>query len=390
MGAHTSGTESIADHMEEEMLVQGLSGKRWLVLAIFAVAMFINEVPLFGDFRYVNTGTYIEYFCFFPLFYTSIHWLEEVGLYQTMLFSMVFQTLSVLVAKTAADGRSNGPQTQEVVGEVLSSIAQVYLFNGITKLTGTWFDNRFRPIATAIIIMASSIGQYSLAWISYYYQTKAFDINNTYDVFDAMNDFKTLLFFLNLILTVVIIMFFESKPAEYPTLSQQYYRQKQFEPHLDIKFLLQYKEFKVYAIICGFLFTAINVAQSIPFVMLFVEAQANISVYKTVYLWAPLVFLCGLAASAVILSFFNQTNESYKRYMMLLILVFAASIGLCMFAFLVTSPFIYIVSTLLQSVVCGALKLYLYEFMTEITFPVSPVFALAILNSLSGLLSLLV
>jgi hypothetical protein len=62
-------------------LVQGLSRKRWLILALFMVAIFINEVPLFGDFRYINTGTYIEYFMFFPLFYTSVHWLEEVGFY---------------------------------------------------------------------------------------------------------------------------------------------------------------------------------------------------------------------------------------------------------------------------------------------------------------------
>jgi len=231
------------------------------MLAIFCVAIFINEVPLFGDFRYVNTGTYIEYFAFFPLFYTAVHWLEEVGFYQTMLFSMVFQTLSVLVAKTAAD--TNGAHAEEVVGEVLSSIAQVYLFNGITKFTGTWFDNKFRPIATAIIILFSQAANYSLAWISYYFQTRDItDFNDlNYDVFDAMDDFKAALFFLNLILTIVIIIMYESYPENmYPTLSQQYHRQKMYEPHLDVKYLLQYKEFKVYAIVCGFLLTAINVA----------------------------------------------------------------------------------------------------------------------------------
>ncbi len=82
MGAQTTGTETIVDHMEEDSnMIQGLSPKRWFMLAIFCVAIFINEVPLFSDFRYVNSGTYIEYFAFFPLFYTSVHWLEEVGLY---------------------------------------------------------------------------------------------------------------------------------------------------------------------------------------------------------------------------------------------------------------------------------------------------------------------
>ena len=76
--------------------------------------------------------------------------------------------------------------------------------------------------------------------------------------------------------------------------------------------------------------------------------------------------------------------------MMLLIIIFAGSLGLNMFAFMTKSPFLYIMASLAQAGVCGALKLYLFEFMTEIIFPVSPVFALAILNSLSGLLSLLV
>ena len=75
-----------------------------------------------------------------------------------------------------------------------------------------------------------------------------------------MDDFKAALFFLNLILTVVIIAFFESKPEQFPTLSQQYHRQKMYEPHLDVKYLLKYKEFKLYAVVCGFLLAAINVA----------------------------------------------------------------------------------------------------------------------------------
>ncbi len=107
MGAHTSGTESIVDHMQDEgMIAQGLSHKRWLMLFIFFLAMYINEVPLsastFGASVY--TGSLIEQFMYFPLFYMTVHWLEEVGLYQTMLFAMVFQTFSILISKTADEG----------------------------------------------------------------------------------------------------------------------------------------------------------------------------------------------------------------------------------------------------------------------------------------------
>ncbi len=51
------------------------------------------------------SSDYIEYFLFFPLFYTSIYWLEEVGHYQTVMYSMVFQTVSLLIAKAARDDR---------------------------------------------------------------------------------------------------------------------------------------------------------------------------------------------------------------------------------------------------------------------------------------------
>jgi hypothetical protein len=46
----------------------------------------------------------------------------------------------------------------------------VYLFNGITKFTGAWFDTKFRSIATAVILIAGVLGQYTpmiirLAWL---------------------------------------------------------------------------------------------------------------------------------------------------------------------------------------------------------------------------------
>jgi hypothetical protein len=31
-----------------------------------------------------------------------------------------------------------------------------------------------------------------------------------------------------------------------------------YEPHLDVKYLLNYKEFKIYGIMCGVLLTALN------------------------------------------------------------------------------------------------------------------------------------
>jgi hypothetical protein len=80
------------------------------------------------------------------------------------MFAMVFQTISVLTAKSADDTEA-GDSNREAVAEVLSAIAQVYLFNGITKFTGAWFYTKLRAIATAIILIFGILGQYTPMWI---------------------------------------------------------------------------------------------------------------------------------------------------------------------------------------------------------------------------------
>mgnify|MGYP006967595912 CR=1 FL=1 len=77
---------------------------------------------------------------------------------------MVFQTLAILIAKTAIEGMDGG-SNREFIAEVLGAIAQVYIFNGITKFTGAWFDTKFRSIATAVILIFGVLGQYTPLWI---------------------------------------------------------------------------------------------------------------------------------------------------------------------------------------------------------------------------------
>jgi len=80
---------------------------------------------------------------------------------------------------------------------------------------------------------------------------------------DILDRVKLVIFLLNLVLTIVIMILFESKPQDYPTQSQQYYRSKMYEPHLDVKYLQQYKEFKIFAVVCSFLLAAVNVVPSV-------------------------------------------------------------------------------------------------------------------------------
>jgi hypothetical protein len=59
-------------------------------------------------------------------------------------------------------------------------------------------------------------------------------------------------------------------------------------------------------------------------------------------------------------------------------------------SFLAKSAGFFAFSMIIMQPTCGAFRLFIYEFVTEIIFPVSPGFGLAIMHALSGLLSLLV
>ena len=85
-----------------------------------------------------------------------------------MIYAMVYQSLSILVSKTASQG--DGAQSEEWVGEILSAVAQVYIFNGITKFTSTWFGGKQRAFATAFILMFHVLGNYTPAWIKMVYR----------------------------------------------------------------------------------------------------------------------------------------------------------------------------------------------------------------------------
>ena len=70
--------------------------------------------------------------------------------------------------------------------------------------------------------------------------------------------------------------------------------------------------------------------------------------------------------------------------------LFVISNVLGLISFLAKSPGFFAFCIVILQFVCGAFKLFIYEFVTEIIFPVSPCFGLAIMHALSGLLSLLI
>jgi len=73
-----------------------------------------------------------------------------------------------------------------------------------------------------------------------------------------------------------------------------------------------------------------------------------------------------------------------------LVALFVVSNVLGLISFLAKSAGFFAFCIIILQFVCGAFKLFIYEFVTEIIFPVSPCFGLAIMHALSGLLSLLI
>ena len=77
---------------------------------------------------------------------------------------------------------------------------------------------------------------------------------------------------MNIVLTLAIIAFFQSKPDDYPELSQKYLREKMYEPTLDMKYLLESKEFKTYSLVSAALLVVTTSLTPAMFMFSFVEA----------------------------------------------------------------------------------------------------------------------
>jgi hypothetical protein len=131
----------------------------------------------------------------------------------------------------------------------------------------------------------------------------------------------------NLILMVIILMYFESKPKDYPTASAQYYRSKMYEPHLDMKYLLQYKEFKLYAIMASLMLAAVNCVPIVTTTFSLVEFQTSYGVFLMTAVFNPLITIAGLIICAILLVKFGQNNKAYKIKILILTGIFMVSIA---------------------------------------------------------------
>jgi len=131
----------------------------------------------------------------------------------------------------------------------------------------------------------------------------------------------------NLILMVVILVYFESKPKDYPTASAQYYRSKMYEPHLDMKYLLQYKEFKVYAIMAALMLAAVNCVPIVTSTFSLSEFQSSYGVFLMVAIFNPLITIAGLLICAFLLVKLGQNNKAYKIQILILTGIFMISIA---------------------------------------------------------------
>ena len=108
----------------------------------------------------------------------SVKWIEEWGLYRTFCFAMIIQTFALWFGRALSEKIFKSDLVGPTVGELLNSLAQVLIFNSITKFTSAWFDHRERILATGLILIASHIGNLTTNWYLSYVphdENKPFD-----------------------------------------------------------------------------------------------------------------------------------------------------------------------------------------------------------------------
>ena len=82
------------------------------------------------------------------------------------------------------------------MGQILSAVAQVYIFNGFTKFTGAWFNHTVRPFATAVLLICAQLGTYTPMWITiiYNYSQPIFTLGALQQIPDISTDDKKSLY----------------------------------------------------------------------------------------------------------------------------------------------------------------------------------------------------
>jgi ABC-type branched-subunit amino acid transport system permease subunit len=167
-----------------------------------------------------------------------------LSLGQGVFFGLGGYAMAMFLKLEASDPESTKIQSTPGIPDFMD-------WNQITALPALWEPFKHLPFALFAVVAVPML----LAFIVSYAMFKR-RVGGVY--------FSIITQAVALILTVLIIVTFDTKPRDYPTLTQQYYRSKMYEPHLDVKYLLQYKEFKVYALISAFLLAAVNTAIDTP------------------------------------------------------------------------------------------------------------------------------
>lgn len=69
--------------------VKDFEKKSWLMLFLFALTFLINESPILID-NSTPYGDYFDFFLFFPFFFLTLNYLEQSGLYISVVVSIIY------------------------------------------------------------------------------------------------------------------------------------------------------------------------------------------------------------------------------------------------------------------------------------------------------------
>ncbi|CDW89720.1 feline leukemia virus subgroup c receptor-related protein 2 [Stylonychia lemnae] len=355
----------------------GKSPIRFAMLIMVMLAFLINQ----NCYDLNNIGTpdylyYVEPFYYLIFFLMSVKWIEEWGLYRTFCFALIIQTFALWFGRSLNEKVFQTDLVGPTVGELLNSLAQVLIFNSITKVTSSWFDHRERIIATGLILIAFHFGNLTTQYYLNHVPTdESKPIDWQYENFRYYLEAYWLgLAIVNFGLFLLFAFFFRHQPDKMPSKSQTD-RHKPFNFHLQIGTLLQDKNVKIIYEMCTFFLIYIF---SSPYNFrwyIFEEAVGNeFNVVREEI--QPYLYMAGILITSILITY----KPNYKMALAITIIgnmlfTFIGELG-----YLITNKTVFFIGYCAQGFFNGALKLIVYELITEISFPVSAGLSIACLH----------
>ena len=330
------------------------------------IALFLNQfafVSLYQNSQKDGYGGTIYMPCIFfvLLFLPSMKLADKHGNYRSLMFGVTVQLFGLLLAQAGGVYGILG-------GLVLNGVAMPFLFSMFMSVSGAWFNAQERIFASGLLLFSIAVGAWGAKW-AYFYEFQKLGPSLFF------TDAHLGLGISNLVLLIVASIVYNSKPGALPSRSQTVYRRVGYDFSRDIRLLKQDRIFRV--AFPGMVMLVIY-SYFAPYTSYFhyvkkIKTSSENVVVDVLY---PLLLLVGILFSTTLLAFIMTFRKLFIAClwanMICLILI---EIGL-----LDPTNTVFYVGYLGQAFFIGTIQVLIYEFTSEICFPVSQAVATSLLH----------